>query len=407
MKIGVVGGGPGGMMAAIWAARSGNHEIHLFEKNEKLGKKLFITGKGRCNLCNDCEDSYFFEQVVNNSSFLYSSYYTFPPYQTMEFFESLGLHLKVERGNRVFPKSDHSSDVIKALQKELEKQGVQIHLKEEVKSLEKKKNFVLGTNRNQYELDKVILATGGITYSSTGSTGDGYVWAKHFGHKLIETRAGLVGIKTNQEKKENLMGLTLKNVELYGKTKRKTYRFFGDLLLTHYGISGPIALSMSSYINREKNPEIWVDLKPALTKEQLDQRMQREIQKQSNRSLQKIMETLLPKSLVGNFLSQWNLDHEKKANQITKEERSQIIEGLKKYPLPYKGLFQQDTGIITSGGVSVKEIDPSTMESKKVEGLYFVGEMMDVDALTGGFNLQIAFSTGHLAGVSVGSEERK
>lgn len=404
MKIAVIGGGPAGMMSAIKAAEAGA-KITLFEKNEKLGKKLFITGKGRCNLCNDCEDHEFFPEIVRNANFLYSAYYSFPPFSLMQFFENLGLSLKVERGRRVFPKSDHSSDVIKVLEKELTKKSVEIRYNSPVRSISYSNQFSLESKGNIDVFDKVIIATGGITYPRCGSTGDGFRFAEKLGHKIIRPKAGLVGLRTNHILKKELTGLSLKNVTLIAKENKKNEKIFGDLLFTHYGISGPSALSMSSLINRWEKCDLYIDFKPALSEEKLDKRLVREIESNPNKSIQNILENLSPKSLVPAILEVAKIDSIKKGHQITKEERMELTLSYKNFPLNYLSLFDESTGIITSGGIDVRDINPSTMESKIQKDLYFVGEVLDVDAFTGGYNLQIAFSTGYLAGISIGNEK--
>lgn len=404
MKVGIIGGGPSGMMAAIMASQGG-HDVTLLEKNEKLGKKLFITGKGRCNICNDCEDHEFFEQVMRNPSFLYSSFYTFPPFSLMTFFEERNLKLKVERGRRVFPDSDKSSDVIQVLRRELDRQGVEVKLKTEILSIEKKDGFILTSQKESLCFDKILIATGGFTYPACGSTGQGYSFAQSMGHSIIEPRAGLVGLRTNHFGKKDLIGLSLKNIELLAEGKEKSAKEFGDLLFTHYGVSGPTVLSISSRINRWDKVNLYIDFKPGLDREKLDQRLLRELENAPNKGIDKILETLSPKSLVPILLGQLGLDEKTKANQLKRESRAKIVDIYKKFPINYQGLFEESTGIVTSGGVKVDEINPSTMESKICPGLYFAGEVVDVDALTGGYNLQIAFSTGYLAGMHIGEEK--
>lgn len=401
MKIGIIGAGASGLMAAV-AASSSDHEIYLFEKNEKIGKKLYITGKGRCNITNDCLDEDFFQNVVRHPEFLYSSYYGFMPFQVMEFFESNYLPLKVERGQRVFPKSDKSSDVIKCFSNLLNENKVKLELNTEILSIEKdSERFKLFTKDHIYSMDRVIIATGGFTYPLTGSTGDGYRFAKKFGHTIIQPMAGLVGLVCKVDGLASMKGLSLKNVMLKAQGKDIDREIFGEMLITHYGISGPIALSMSSYINRKDEVALFIDLKPALSEEKLDQRILREIESQINKQANTILKSLVPHSMIPTLLKLSEIPADLKGNQWTVENRRNLVHTLKNFPLNYQGLFNEKTGIVTSGGISTLEINPSTMESKIMDGLYFAGEIIDVDALTGGFNLQIALSTGKLAGEEI------
>lgn len=396
MKIAIIGGGPAGMMCAIKAAE--NHQVTIFEKNEKLGKKLFITGKGRCNLTNYCDEREFLRNIVNNSSFMYSSIYSFSPFTTYYYFEELGLPLKVERGNRVFPASDKSSDVIRAYEKKLKALGVKINLNYEVTSIEKFDGKFIINGREKF--DKVVIASGGISYKLTGSTGDGYKFAKDFGHKVIDQVPGLIGI--NLKNNFSLAGLTLKNVELKVlKDKKILSREFGEMLFTHRGISGPIVLTTSSKINRLKDFEIYLDLKPALDPEKLDARILRDFHENQNKNLENVMKSLLPRDLIVYVLESAGISGEKKVNQITKEDRESLVRTIKNFGLKFDSLDDIDRAIVTSGGVDVKDIDPKTMESKKVSGLYFIGEVLDLDGLTGGFNIQIANSTGYSCGINL------
>lgn len=396
MKIAIIGGGPAGMMCAIKAAE--NHQVTIFEKNEKLGKKLFITGKGRCNLTNYCDEREFLKNIVNNSSFMYSSIYSFSPFTTYYYFEELGLPLKVERGNRVFPASDKSSDVIKVYEKKLKALGVKINLNYEVTSIEKVGDKFILNGREKF--DKVVIATGGISYKLTGSTGDGYKFAKDFGHKVIDQVPGLIGI--NLKNKFSLAGLTLKNVELKVlKDKKILSREFGEMLFTHRGISGPIVLTTSSKINRLKDFEMYLDLKPALDPEKLDARILRDFHENQNKNLENVMKSLLPRDLIIYVLESAGISGDKKVNQITKEDRERLVKTIKNFALKFDSLDDIDRAIVTSGGVDVKDIDPKTMESKKVKGLYFIGEVLDLDGLTGGFNIQIANSTGYSCGINL------
>ncbi|MDU5466269.1 MAG: NAD(P)/FAD-dependent oxidoreductase [Peptoniphilus harei] len=396
MKIVIIGGGPAGMMCAIKAAE--NHGVTIFEKNEKLGKKLFITGKGRCNLTNYCDEREFLKNMVNNSNFMYSSIYSFSPFTTYYYFEELGLPLKVERGNRVFPLSDKSSDVIKAYEKKLKDLGVKVHLNFEIKSIEKVGEEFILNGREKF--DKVVIATGGISYKLTGSTGDGYKFAKNFGHKIISQVPGLIGI--NLKNNFSLAGLTLKNVELKViKDKKIISNEFGEMLFTHRGISGPIVLTTSSKINRLKDFEMFLDLKPALEPEKLDARILRDFSENQNKNIENVMKSLLPKDLISYVLYSAGISGDEKVNQITKIERENLVKTIKNFELKFDSLDDIDRAIVTSGGIDVKDIDPKTMESKKVSGLYFIGEVLDLDGLTGGFNIQIANSTGYSCGINL------
>lgn len=402
----VIGGGAAGMMAAIAASRQG-HSVTLVEKNEKLGKKLFITGKGRCNLTNACEIEELFQNIVTNHKFLYSSIYGFDNQSTMAFFEELGLALKTERGNRVFPSSDHSSDVIRVLEQELKRQKVKIQLRTSVKELilsEEKITGVLLRDGKQLHAETVIVATGGLSYPSTGSTGDGYQFALAAGHTVIPCYPSLVPMNTKEEWCKEVMGLTLKNVEVSLRNgKKELYQGFGEMLFTHFGVSGPLILSASAYIGSQpmENLCLYIDLKPALSEEQLDKRLQKDFLRYQNRRLGNAMDDLLPKNLIPYVIETAGLSSEKRVNVLTKDERSALLHTLKGLPLHITGLRDYKEAIITKGGVSVKEINPQTMESKRVKGLYFAGEVLDLDALTGGFNLQIAWSTGYAAGNSI------
>lgn len=406
MRVLVVGGGPAGMMAAIQAAKQGNTVI-LLEQNEKLGKKLFITGKGRCNVTNDCDVTELFDSVVSNKKFLYSAFYSFSNQDVKDFFEEQGLRLKVERGRRVFPASDKSSDVIKALGNALKKLQVEIRLRTRVNQVLTENDIVCGVRLSDGEClnaDKVILATGGVSYKSTGSDGSGLVMAEKLGHQVTKLRPGLVGMCTKEAWVRDMQGLTLKNVAVsIGKKqgKKPLYEDFGELLFTHYGVSGPMILSASSRLGDELEKEdlyIKIDLKPALSKEQLDSRILRDFEERKNADLSNAMVHLLPKSMIPVMLHVCGLDPAKKVNEVTRGEREQLVKGMKEFPLTINGLRDIQEAIITRGGVTVKEVDPSTMESKIVKNLYLAGEMLDLDALTGGYNLQIAWSTGYLAG---------
>lgn len=406
MRVLVVGGGPAGMMAAIQAAKQGN-TVTLLEQNEKLGKKLFITGKGRCNVTNDCDVTELFDSVVSNKKFLYSAFYSFSNQDVKDFFEEQGLRLKVERGRRVFPASDKSSDVIKALGNALKKLEVKIRLRTRVDKVLTENDIACGVRLSDGEClnaDKVILATGGVSYKSTGSDGSGLAMAEKLGHQVTKLRPGLVGMCTKEAWVRDMQGLTLKNVAVsIGKKqgKKPLYEDFGELLFTHYGVSGPMILSASSRLGDELEKEdlyIKIDLKPALSKEQLDSRILRDFEERKNADLSNAMVHLLPKSMIPVMLHVCGLDPAKKVNEVTRGEREQLVKGMKEFPLTLNGLRDIQEAIITRGGVTVKEVDPSTMESKIVKNLYLAGEMLDLDALTGGYNLQIAWSTGYLAG---------
>lgn len=407
-KVLIVGGGAAGMLASIFAARNGN-EVHVFEKNEKLGKKLFITGKGRCNLTNACDMDTLFSSVVTNDKFLYSSFYGYTNQDVMDFFESLGLQIKVERGNRVFPASDHSSDVIKVLEKEMKAQGVQIHLYQTVTQIAKKDGRFAAlklADGTMVEGDACILCTGGMSYQTTGSTGDGYRFAKALGHKVTELRPSLVPIETKEYFVPELMGLSLKNVEtriLDGK--KVLYQDFGEMLFTHYGVSGPLILSASAYIGKElsekKELKLSIDLKPSLSEEQLDARVLREFEANHNKQFKNAIGGLFPSKLVPVMIAESGIDSEKKVNVISKEERQGFVHLIKNFEMTLIRLRDYKEAIITQGGINVKEVNPSTMESKLVEGVYFAGELLDLDAVTGGFNLQIAWSTAYAAGSNI------
>lgn len=407
-KVLIVGGGAAGMLASIFTARNGN-EVHVFEKNEKLGKKLFITGKGRCNLTNACDMDTLFSSVVTNDKFLYSSFYGYTNQDVMDFFESLGLQIKVERGNRVFPASDHSSDVIKVLEKEMKAQGVQIHLYQTVTQIAKKDGRFAAlklADGTVVEGDACILCTGGMSYQTTGSTGDGYRFAKALGHKVTELRPSLVPIETKEYFVPELMGLSLKNVEtriLDGK--KVLYQDFGEMLFTHYGVSGPLILSASAYIGKElsekKELKLSIDLKPSLSEEQLDARVLREFEANHNKQFKNAIGGLFPSKLVPVMIAESGIDSEKKVNVISKEERQGFVHLIKNFEMTLIRLRDYKEAIITQGGINVKEVNPSTMESKLVEGVYFAGELLDLDAVTGGFNLQIAWSTAYAAGSNI------
>lgn len=405
-KILVVGGGAAGMMAAVTAARRGKNVL-LLEKNEKLGKKLFITGKGRCNLTNSAEIEELFNAVVSNPKFLYSSFYSFTNDQVISFFEGLGVKTKVERGGRVFPESDHSSDVIRALEQEMKRLGVRISLRTEVKEIltedGRAKGVRLSSGRT-IAADAVIVATGGISYPSTGSTGDGYRFARECGHKVTDLSPALVPVEVKEWYAKELMGLSLRNIGIrITDGKKKLYEEFGEMLFTHYGVTGPVILSASSIVGKKLKEHpltLHIDLKPALTEEQLDKRVLREFEANHNRQFKNAVDSLFPAKLRPVAIELSGIPEEKKVNEVTKEERLHFVRLIKDFSMTLTGLRGYNEAIITKGGVSVKEIDPGTMESKLVKGLYFAGEVLDLDAVTGGYNLQIAWSTGYLAGAN-------
>ena len=406
-KVLIIGGGAAGMMAAVTAAGNG-HDVYVYEKNEKLGKKIFITGKGRCNVTNAGTMEELFASVISNPKFLYSAFYGFNNEQTMDFFENLGVRLKIERGNRVFPVSDHSSDIIRGLEKEMERLGVNIFLNSEVSELIINDGEITGLllkSGKRITADAVIVATGGISYVSTGSTEDGYRFAESSGHRLTECLPSLVPMEVKEWYAKELQGLSLKNVTaaIYDG-KKKLYEEFGEMLFTHYGVSGPIIISASSYIGKKlqkKELKLVIDLKPALDPDQLDQRILRDFEENKNRQFKNSADRLFPAKLTPVMIELSDISPEKRVHDITREERRHFVELIKHFEMTLTGLRGYNEAIITKGGVSVKDIDPGTMESKRVKGLYFAGEVLDLDALTGGYNLQIAWSTGYAAGNSI------
>ncbi len=406
-KVIVIGGGAAGMMAAIAAADAGA-KVTIYEHNEKLGKKLFITGKGRCNVTNAADMETLFANVMTNEKFLYSAFYTYDNQAVMDFIEKAGCPLKVERGDRVFPVSDHSSDVIGAFQRELKKRDVQILLNTGVKELLVEEDAVKGVllkNGKRDLADACIVATGGISYPSTGSTGDGYDFAEATGHTVTERKPSLVPFNLKDDWCKEAMGVSLKNVSLRMVCgKKEIYSGFGEMLITHFGISGPLVLSASSYYVTKAKGEthLYLDLKPALNAEQLDKRVLRDFEESKNKQFRNALGHLFPQKLIPVMIKLSGIDPEKKVNEITREERKAFVDLIKNVPMTIAGVRDFKEAIITKGGVSVKQVNPSTMESKLVSGLYFAGEVLDLDALTGGYNLQIAWSTGYLAGVNAG-----
>ena len=406
MEVIIIGGGPAGMLAAISASNVGCH-VTLIEKNDRLGKKLAITGKGRCNITSSLDISEFVENIPGNGRFLYSAFKNF---DNKDILSLINIPTKEERGHRIFPVSDRAQDVVEALKRKLENNNIDILYNTEAKEIEidKEKNKVTGviTNKGKLKADKVILATGGKSYPGTGSTGDGYNIARKLGHTITEIRPSLVGLTTEDEDLrtcQELQGLTLKNasLELYENNK-KVYDDFGEMLFTHYGLSGPIILSASAHLVRTKmnNPKVILDLKSGLTEEKLNDRILRDFEKYKNKDIRNGLKDLLPQKMIPVIIRLMGVSEYKKVNEITREERLKLVNLLKKFEIKITGFSDIKEAIVTAGGVSVKEINPKTMESKLVKGLYFAGEVIDVDAYTGGFNLQIAYSTGYTAGLN-------
>lgn len=406
-KVLIIGGGAAGMMAAIAAAYNGN-EVHIFEKNEKNGKKLFITGKGRCNITNASDIENHFANIMRNSKFLYSAYHCLDSYGVCTMIESAGVETKIERGNRVFPLSDKSSDVIYALNKMMRDIGVNIHLKSEIVSVSKEnENIILKEKNGKKHIgDACIIATGGISYPVTGSTGDGYKFAEKIGHTITERYPSLVPFNIKEEFCKELQGLSLKNVELkiQDETGKQYYSEMGEMLFTHFGISGPLVLSASGHISdklKEHQFIAKIDLKPALSNEALDKRILKDFEENINRNFNNSLDKLLPKKLIPVIVELSGINQYKKVHEITKEERENLVKLIKELKMSISGARGYNEAIITKGGVSVKDINPKNMESKIVPGIYFAGEVLDIDALTGGYNLQVAWSTGYLAGSSI------
>lgn len=428
-KVIVIGGGPAGMFAAYFAAKNG-HQVTLLEQNEKLGKKLYITGKGRCNITNAGEMEELFANVCSNPKFLYSAFYSYTNEQVIEFFKANGLPIKTERGNRVFPVSDRSSDVIAALTKALKTAGVEVYLHTRAVNIETEtvldeagepliadkktgliKKMVKGVvleNGKKISTDALVLATGGISYPSTGATGDGYRFAEKLAHKIVEPTPSLVPFEVKEHWVTQMQGLALKNVAVaIEREGKKIYEDFGEMLFTHFGVSGPMILSASASVKPAyfkdftKDLILKIDLKPALDREQLDKRILKDFAEAKNKQYKNSIQKLLPSKMIPVIIELSGIDPEKKVNEITKEERQTLVNLLKALPITIIGLRGWNEAIITKGGVSVKQVNPSTMESKLVNGLYFAGELLDLDAMTGGYNLQIAWSTGYLAGNSI------
>ncbi len=415
MKVIVIGGGPAGMMAAITAAESGN-QVTLIEKMTSLGKKLLITGKGRCNITSSLDMSEFIKNVPGNGRFLYSSFEQYTNKDIIQFLKKQGLEVKEERGNRIFPITDKAQDVLNCFIKKIEELNIHTILGEKVEKIlvneAENGKTVKGvkTNRQTIYADRIILATGGKSYPLTGSTGDGYKIAKEIGHTITTIKPSLVPLETFDEKNKELQGLSLKNIaiQFIDKTKNKViYEDFGEMIFTHFGISGPTILSGSAHLVRYKNIEellknhnviLKIDLKPALSSEKLDSRILRDFEEEKNKQFKNSLDKLLPQKLINPIIEETGINPTKQVNTVTKQERQKIVQILKNFEVTIKGFRPIEEAIITSGGISIKEINPKTMESKLVSGLYFAGEIIDVDSYTGGFNLQIAYSTGYVAG---------
>ena len=399
MDIVVIGGGASGLMCASICSQNKDCHVTILEKNEKLGKKLYITGKGRCNVTNLCSAEEFLQNVTTGSKFLYSAINAFPPQRTVNFFESNGTPLKVERGRRVFPKSDKASDITKTFANILKKNNVKVVTECAVKGVKKEKKFVVSASKGKFECDIVVIATGGKSYPTTGSTGDGYVFAKSFGHNIISPKPSLVPILL-KDFDGSLAGLTLKNIQasiiLNNGTKNKNLSQFGELLFTHQGVSGPTVLTLSSYANKFdlKGAKLSIDLKPALSQDELSVRLQTDIASSPKRELKTMLKDYLPQSLIAEFVKKTGISGEKRICDLSKENRTNIVKTFNNFEYEIIDLDKIDFAVVTSGGVDTKEINPKTMESKLVPNLFFIGETLDVDALTGGYNIQIALATG-------------
>ena len=403
----VVGGGAAGMMAAITAAENGA-QVTLLERNDRLGKKLYITGKGRCNVTNDCAPEDFFPNVPRNPRFLYSAIYAFPPREVMAWFEARGCALKTERGNRVFPQSDKSASVIDALRAELRRLGVRV-LQERALDIVTQDGAVCGieTDGGFHKTERVILATGGCSYPQTGSTGDGYRMLEKLGHTIVPPVGSLVPLVEKSYDCKQMQGLALKNVtlRLVNQKGKKVFEEFGELLFTHFGLSGPVVLSASAHMNEKDSYTVLLDLKPALDEQKLDLRLLRDFEKFQNRDFENALVELLPKSMIPVIVRRSGIPAEEKVHSITREQRRALLELMKRFPVEIACKAPVEDAIVTSGGVKVSEIEPGTMQSKRVHGLYAAGELLDVDAYTGGFNLQIAWATGRAAGLAAACEE--
>ena len=409
-KVIVVGAGAAGLMAAGKAGENG-HQVHLYEKNDRLGKKILITGKGRCNVTNYSDIDNFLNNIPGNPYFLYSAFYGLDSYGTIDFFNKLGLETKVERGNRVFPVSDKAADVVSALERYIRKNKVKLHLNSPVKGIEVKDGLAVGikTAGGVIEADAVIVCTGGLSYPGTGSTGDGYKFAKDCGHKVTKLYPSLVPLRTKENWCSEVMGLSLKNIAISIKNSKgkELYKDFGEMLFTHFGVSGPVILSASRHLlgKFDEGLKLYIDLKPALDEKTLDSRILRDFEKYINKDFSNALGDLLPQKLIPVVIRLSGIDNGKKVHDITKEERKRLVSVIKGLELNITGTTGYNEAVITSGGIDVDEINPSTMESKLIKNLYFAGEVLDCDAYTGGYNLQIAFSTGFTAGNNVLSEE--
>lgn len=394
-KIAIIGAGASGTFCAI-NAKSSKNEITLFEKNEKIGKKLFITGKGRCNITNAKAYDEFLDNIIVNKKFLYSAFSKFDNFSLMNYVENNGLKLEIQRGERVFPKSEKSSDVNKFLLKRLQEKNIDLKFNEQVESIYKNNGvFYIKTNKSSYKFDKVVIATGGLSYPLTGSTGDGYIFAKKFGHKIVDTVPGLCPIKIKNLDTKKLEGISLKNISLHVLSENKKFEEFGDLLFARDAISGPVVLTMSSRINRLNVNDMYIDLKPGLSEEKLDKRILRDFENEPRLDISNNLKKLLLNAFIPILLQRSKISEHKKCHQITKEERQRLIKNIKEFRLEFESLDKITRAVITSGGIDLKDVDPKTMQSKKISGLFFVGEVLDIDGLTGGFNLQIAFTTAY------------
>ena len=414
MKVLVIGGGPAGMLSAISAAKEGNQVI-IIEKNSELGKKILITGKGRCNITSSVDISEFVNYIPGNGRFLYSAFQNFTNKDIINLLEQNGVKVKEERGNRVFPISDRAIDVRNSLEKEVRKNNIEVRLNSKVKEILVKDNVAYGAileTGEEIKADKIILATGGKSYPGTGSTGDGYKMAERLGHTITKIRGSLVPLTSNEETCKDLQGLSLRNVGIQImdiESNKKIYDDFGEMLFTHFGVSGPTVLSGSAHLLRYKNIDellkqnkikLYIDLKPALIPEKLDERILRDFEEFKNKEFKNSLDKLLPQKLISVVIEKSGIDPYKRVNEITREERLKLVNLLKKFEITINGFRPVEEAIVTAGGISIKEINPKTMESKLIKGLFFAGEIIDVDAYTGGFNLQIAYSTGYSAGLN-------